>query len=203
MRKNIFCITLVVFGLFLMGFFHSAHAVLVGLDFSSTKFQINEPFSINLVATTTPHESISHFMFNLDYLDTEFVLDCVHVWPGRTDPDFEDHSELFSDIDVAGAFFNPFTTGPQGDDIVLTTLTFTPLVSGDALSLGIYGVNQGLWVLVYDETMIMSEWVGTDINFSSQLNVQPIPEPSTLILLGLGLYGAARVRSQRGKQISK
>ena len=208
MTKTIICIKRVLFGLFLMGFFNSAHAVTISFDFSTMKFQINEPFSIDLVTSTTPSESISHFMFNLDFLDTEFALDCVHVWPGRTDPAFEDNSELFSNSDVAGAFFDrfaPLATGPQGNDILLATLTFTPLVSGDALLLGISGVDQGLWVLVDHGPMMMPEWVGTDINLSRPLNVQPTPEPSTLILLGLGLCGAARFRFrfQRDKQTSK
>ena len=98
---------------------------------------------------------------------------------------FDDNS--WGPENIAGDVF----PGVAEDDLLLATLSFTTLAIG-ADTLHILGLYDGMFSGLYYE---LPDWsvTGYDINASVTIAAEntPIPEPSTLILLGTALIGLA------------
>ena len=122
------------------------------------------------------------FGFDIDFNASQFDFNGATVAPP-----FMDDSAFFSDTDVAGSTF----PGIGGDDILLSTLSFTPLLSGN-FSIGIISdisdPNEGL--------ILLGPPFSVDITQS--IDVTPVPEPTTLLLLGTALVGLAGLRRKKG-----
>jgi len=173
---------------------------IVRLEQSATDILVGEDVIISVFAdgvTETdffsglPDEVLS-FGFDLDYDSTEFNLTTAVV-----KLPFSDDSAFFTDTDVAGDVF----PGIGGDNILLATLTFNALEEGNNLNIGIVSdildANEGLGTWIYDG------FFNAKIDMTSAVSVNvaaaSAPEPTTMLLFGIGLLGFSGVARKKKK----
>ena len=136
------------------------------------------------------------FGFSLDYMDTAFELTSAEVAaPFVNDsgrmffPEFAGHVNMLPPgLPSMGP--PPMFSFPSGDNIELVNLGFTALQAG-SYTLSIHGngaaINQGL----------VTSFGPVGINGSLDLNVQPVPEPASMLLFGVGSAGLAWVSRKK------
>ncbi len=158
-----------------------ASAELVG---PTSDIFVGDMFDVAVVANDV--ESMNEllaFGFDLNYGMTAFAFNGATM--GSL---FFDDSFRFPATVVAGSTF----PGLSGDNILLASLSFTSLTTG-IFSLGITSsspdLNEGLTTL-YGPKIDMTQYL--DIEVSSA----PVPEPSTMILMCLGLVGIVGYRNK-------
>ena len=157
-----------------------ASAELVG---PTSDIFVGDMFDVAVVANDV--ESMNEllaFGFDLNYGMTAFAFNGATM--GSL---FFDDSFRFPATVVAGSTF----PGLSGDNILLASLSFTSLTPG-TFSLGIISslldLNEGLTTLL-----------GPKIDMTQNLDIvsgAPVPEPSTLILMCLGLVGIVGYRNK-------
>ena len=155
----------------------------VSLTLENPVIYVGMPFKVKVtVDGVVDCDEVTAFGFTVDFEPAAFTYDEATV-----DPAFEDVSLLLPPDGVAGLL--PFPgPGPHGDNILLASLTFTPLDTG-SFDLGIVSdlddPNQGLFTLLYPQL---------DMSQSIAVNVNPVPEPTTIALVSAGLAGLAALR---------
>lgn len=159
----------------------------VSLEVLDPGIEVGGTFDVDvLVSDLDPFDEILAFGFDVS-ADTGLSYNGAVVGL-----DFFDDSALWFNTDVAGSAF----PGATGDPILLATLSFTPTVTG-TLTLGIesdpfgpdFGLSEGLITLM--------DFVPYDLTTSLDVTVSeatPVPEPSTLILLGIGFASLLGIR---------
>ena len=85
------------------------------------------------------------------------------------------------------------------DDVLLATLSFEVLALGTD-TLNVIGLYDAMFSGLYYETLTWDvEGYDIDASLTITAGVQPVPEPGTLILMGIGLAGIAGVGRKRLK----
>ncbi|WP_429885707.1 PEP-CTERM sorting domain-containing protein [Geoalkalibacter halelectricus] len=104
-------------------------------------------------------------------------------------PGFADVSDPLDPFNITGAAFPAIET----DDVLLATLSFASLTEGTGL-LEIFGDNMGC-----NFCGLMYEVDAFDIASSTSITVDPIPEPSTWLLMVTGFLGLIGMMHKRLK----
>ena len=190
-RKILLITMVLVIGLFFISTFVQAVPV-VSLELSTTDVIVGNDFAINVIADGVDiidpvfgDGDLLAFGFDIDFDAFEFDFLGATVAPP-----FNDDSLSFPDTDVAGSTF----PGIGGDDILLATLSFTPLLAGD-FSIGIISDltdwNEGL-ITFFNESINITQSIG--------VKVSPVPEPATILLLTTGVLGMGVFRRKKFKK---
>lgn len=195
MKVKKFC-TLIVFLIALMLLpVTSAKALTIDLDFSNTTPLLpGETFTMDVIANDVfdgldALEEVLAFGFDVFISDPSLV-----GFTGATVASpFADDSAFFPDTDVAGLVFPGIPNNPANNTIQLATVTYEALAVG-GLSLGIISdisdMNEGL---IY--------FLASNADITARANVEVVPEPGSVLLLGIGLIAIAGVKRKFRKTI--
>ncbi len=197
MKKFSHFSSIVIVLTFILGLSVTAFAIpTVSLEIAPGDIYVGDSFDVNVIANGVtdidpswgPDEIIS-FGFDVDYAPTEFAFNGATVAAP-----FLDDSASFANTDVAGSAF----PGVSGASFGLASLSLTALHEG-SFTLGIISdltdFNEGLGSLLY-AALDMTQQMQVDV-LASTTGGEPVPEPSTVLLMGIGLLGLVGVKARK------
>lgn len=145
---------------------------------------IGESFDVDVFMDIADDSELVTFGFNFTDLFTNVLFDGFSVADWMIADDLND---------VGGLAF-PF--GPNGDNVHVATLHFTAVSTGQA-SNGAYGElfenGGGAYFYNFIDDAVY------DMSLSGSFDVNVVPEPSSLALMLLGVFGLARLRATKSK----
>jgi hypothetical protein len=194
MKVKKFC-TLIVFLIALMVLpVTSARALTIDLVFSSTTLLPGEIFTMDVIVNDVfdeldAFEEVLAFGFDVFISDPSLV-----GFTGATVASpFLDESASFPNTDAAGSVFPGIPNDPANNTIQLATVTYQALAVGNP-SLGITSdisdSNEGL---IY--------FLAGNVDITARAIVDIVPEPGSVLLLGIGLIAIAGIKRKFRKKI--
>ena len=191
MKKNILAAVFIGFSIVMIGL-NAWGTPIVSLALDSSDLTVGDSFNVLVSASGISDDDLVSFGFDLAFDSAEFSWTSAVVGTA-----FLDDSDALGDTDVAGSVF----PGVGGDDILLATLSFTALSEGVDLSLGILSdtVNdlyEGLWTVSGGQIDLTGNIIIT-VNGAAN----PVPEPSTLVLVFMGLISIAGLRKLNNRAV--
>jgi len=169
-----------------------------GIDFVGTAWEYDStsdtsPTEISLYGDTNPDSGGLGAVtsFNTSYVGSPYD----NIWDLQSvNLSFDESTHVKS-----GTFYN----GDHGTSFTSGAEIWISVDGGDWLKLALnYNMNLDLWGKTF-EFFNPNLNADTDDNlrfYVSTLTVEPVPEPATLALFGLGAAGIAAVRRRRGRQ---
>jgi hypothetical protein len=190
-------------GLFLLLFFlvftvteKDAWAISLTFDPTSETVEIGQSVNVDIVISGMDSADLAEFDFNINFSDTILSLDYYELGSGLGDIGLGDADD-WSLGDQGAGIFNLaevsylWDFGFQQDTFVLATFMFTGVSAG----------NSGLGL----SDVVLGDELGDPLTgdlFTGSISVggagaNPVPGPSTLLLTGLGICSAVRLRKRK------
>ena len=180
-----------------MALFCAGSAGAVSLFFSpiDTETDLGSVFDIDIGISGLQTEDLSAFRFNINFDDAIISFDSYTLYEGLGDLDALNPIEAldYSDGDRGAGVINIGELSLlsnfsfQDNSFILATLTF------NAIGVGKTDLSFSNIKLAYDSGDPIASAIG-----SGSVTVSAVPEPSTYLLLGLGLLGIAGLRKKFG-----
>lgn len=177
-----------------------AQALSIGLLSSSSNLRVGDTINVTVRANGVfdgldPFEELLAFGFDVANSNASVLrLDSWNVGPN-----FADDSGVFPNTLVSGSAFPGLTLG-DGDSFLLATLNFTALNAGST-TIGVLSdlqdPSEGMFYLFNGQIDLSG---GVDLRVTDGGSSAPVPEPSTMILLGAGM-GFVLLYRRRDKQV--
>jgi hypothetical protein len=171
------------------------NALALTLKLSDDFITVGETFSAELwTEDGIPGEDLLGFGFDLEIQTDPLSLPAAFSFHSYSVNDslFEDVPLPFEDT-IIGAVWDGVTINPNSDTL-LATLNFTALEVGMS-TLFIDGDVGGISPL----KGLFGEFTEVDFGIWEDIQVNPVPEPSTIVLLGFGLMGLVGLGKKRKK----
>jgi|GEM_PF-3178706 len=178
----------------------NVHATSLTLLPANTDTIVGDTFDIDILADIDLADAIIAFGFDLDLSGTG-TLGFNGFTPNSPVFDIDADHALISDLDgILAASGGSFISGPpvSGSDILLGTLSFTATGIGNVqVSLTADDLGLGSWFTegLIPENIQLDNFMPT----VTAANVNIVPEPGTIYLLGIGLLGFVRFRRKTFK----
>lgn len=174
------------------------HAVTISFEPSAAIIQLHDTIEVDIVISDLINEDLAAFDFNVNFNDTILSIDSymLHDHLGSIPVDAIDLSDMnFSpgviNLQELSLLFD-FELLSQPDEFTLARLSFTGIGTGSS-DLVISGSSSQFFGATFVESSPLANDIFPNIETGNITVNAPIPEPSTIFLLGIGLLSISGI----------